>query len=60
MALREARTGHELLVSVVNGTAEWIHVKDLELRYVLVNRAGLNVGPEPIAEWQVLGRAAAD
>jgi PAS domain S-box-containing protein len=60
MALREARTGHELLVSVVNGTAERIHVKDLELRYVLVNRAGLNVGPEPVAEWQVLGRAASD
>ena len=60
MALREARTGHELLVSVVNGTAEWIHVKDLELRYVLVNRAGLNAGADPIAEWQVLGRAAAD
>ena len=60
MALREARTGHELLVSVVNGTAEWIHVKDLELRYVLVNRAGLNAGPESCAEWQVLGRTAID
>jgi PAS domain S-box-containing protein len=60
IALREARTGHELLISVVNGTAEWIHVKDLELRYVLVNRAGLATGPEPFAEWQVLGRAASD
>jgi two-component system sensor kinase FixL len=60
MALREARTGHELLVSVVNGTAEWIHVKDLELRYVLVNRAGLRAGEMAFEEWQVLGRTAAD
>ncbi len=60
IALREARTGHELLVSVVNGTAEWIHVKDLELRYVLVNRAGRDAGPQAFAEWQVLGRAAVD
>ncbi len=64
MALREARTGHELLVSVVNGTAESIHVKDLELRYVMVNRAALtnpggNGGPA-WAEWQVLGRTTAD
>lgn len=60
MALREARTGHELLVSVVNGTAESIYVKDLELRYVLVNRAALLSGPVPRAEWQVLGRGSAD
>ncbi len=60
MALREARTGHELLVSVVNGTTESIYVKDLELRYVLVNRAALLSGPEPRAEWQVLGRGTAD
>jgi C4-dicarboxylate-specific signal transduction histidine kinase len=64
MALREARTGHELLVSVVNGTAESIHVKDLDLRYVLVNRAALHdpdsAGGEPRAEWQVLGRQTAD
>ena len=60
MALREARTGHELLVSVVNGTAESIHVKDLDLRYVLVNRAALHAGPAPLAEWQVLGKQTAD
>ncbi len=60
MALREARTSQELLMSVVNGTAESIHVKDLDQRYVLVNRAGLLAGAEPRAEWQVLGRAAAD
>jgi PAS domain S-box-containing protein len=60
MALREARTGHELLVSVVNGTPEQIHVKDLDLRYVLVNRAALIAGPERRAEWQVLGKQTAD
>ncbi len=60
MALREARTGHELLVSVVNGTAESIHVKDLDLRYVLVNHAALLGGAEPRAEWQVLGKQTAD
>ncbi len=60
MALREARTGHELLNSVVNGTAESIHVKDLDLRYVLVNRAALESGGEAGAEWQVLGRQSAD
>ena len=60
MALREARTGHELLVSVVNGTPEQIHVKDLDLRYVMVNRAALLAGPEPRAEWQVLGKQTAD
>ena len=60
MALREARTGHELLVSVVNGTPEQIHVKDLELRYVLVNRAALTSGPLPLAEWQVLGKQTVD
>ncbi len=60
MALREARTGHELLNSVVNATAECIYVKDLELRYVLVNRAALLFGLEHREEWQVLGRTAAD
>ena len=60
MALREARTGQELLISVVNGTAESIYVKDLELRYVLVNRAALQSGPQPRAEWQVLGRGTID
>ena len=60
MALREARTGHELLISVVNATAEHISVKDLELRYVLVNRPMLNLMQPPLEEWQVLGRKAAD
>jgi PAS domain S-box-containing protein len=60
MALREARTGHELLASVINGAAESIYVKDLDLRYVMVNRAALLSGPEPRAEWQVLGRSTAD
>ena len=60
MALREARSGHELLVSVVNGTPEQIHVKDLEMRYVLVNRAALSAAPAPLAEWQVLGKQTAD
>lgn len=60
MALREARTGHELLMSVVNGTAESIHVKDLELRYVLVNRAGLHCCGMRREEWQVLGRRTAE
>jgi two-component system sensor kinase FixL len=58
--LREARTGQELLISVVNGTAESIYVKDLELRYVLVNRAALLSGTQPRAEWQVLGRGTID
>jgi PAS domain-containing protein len=40
IALREARTGQELLASVVNGTAEGICVKDLDGRYVLVNSPG--------------------
>jgi two-component system sensor kinase FixL len=60
MALREARTGHELLISVVNATAECIYVKDLDLRYVLVNRAALASWPEPHEEWQVLGRTSAE
>jgi PAS domain S-box-containing protein len=60
VALREARTGHDLLDSVLNATAECITVKDLDLRFVLINRAALMLGPEPLEEWQVLGRCAAD
>lgn len=60
VALREARAGHELLVSVVNAAAECIYVKDSDLRYVLVNRAALLSGPAPLEEWQVLGRCASD
>ncbi len=60
MALREARTGHELLASVVNATAEHIVVKDLDLRCVLVNRALLTASEPPLDEWQVLGRSSAE
>jgi two-component system sensor kinase FixL len=60
MALREARTGHELLASVVNGTAEGIFVKDLDGRYVLVNRAALSPSCLGMEEWHVLGRQAPD
>ncbi len=60
VALREARTGHDLLDSVLNATAECISVKDLDLRYVLINRAALQFWPEPLDEWQVLGRCAVD
>jgi two-component system sensor kinase FixL len=60
VALREARTGHDLLDSVLNATAECISVKDLDLRYVLINRAALMVWPQPLDEWQVLGRCAVD
>lgn len=60
MALREARTGHELLVSVVNATVEHISVKDLDLRFVLVNRPMLTITQPPLEEWQVLGRKVED
>lgn len=60
VALREARAGQELLASVVNAAAESIYVKDIDLRYVLVNCAALRSGSEPREEWQVLGRCAAD
>ncbi len=60
MALREARVGQELLASVVNGTAEGICVKDLDGRYVLVNRAMLLGSALGLEEWRVLGRQVAD
>ena len=60
VALREARTGHDLLDSVLNATAECITVKDRDLRYVLINRAALLIWPDPLDEWQVLGRCAID
>jgi PAS domain S-box-containing protein len=56
LALQEARTGHELLSSVVNGTADQIYVKDLDLRYVLANKATLLLPFLNRDEWQVLGR----
>ena len=56
LALQEARTGHELLVSVVNGTADVIMVKDLEFRIVLANQAALALPAIARAEWRVLGR----
>ena len=60
LALREARTGHELLASVVNATADLIYVKNLELRFVLANRAALIADWVDRDEWQVLGRREAD
>jgi two-component system sensor kinase FixL len=56
MALTEARTGHELLASVVAATEDLIYVKNLELRVLLANRATLCVGGIDREEWQVLGR----
>ena len=60
MALQEARTGHELLASVVNGTVDLIYVKDLDLCFVLANRAALGMGGVRREEWQVLGRRSLD
>lgn len=60
MALQEARTGHELLASVVNATPDLIHVKDLQGRYVLVNRAALQHHGVEDDEWKLLGRRAND
>ncbi|KAA5614691.1 PAS domain-containing protein [Rhodovastum atsumiense] len=60
IALREARTGAELLASVVNGTADIIHVTDRTGRYVLVNRAGLAAHGMGEDEWRVLGRHPAE
>jgi two-component system sensor kinase FixL len=60
LALQEARTGHELLASVVNGTADLIYVKDLDLRFVLVNQAALRAAVIGREEWQVLGRRSSD
>jgi two-component system sensor kinase FixL len=56
MALNEARTGHELLASVVSATEDLIYVKNIELRLLLANRATLCVGGVDREEWQVLGR----
>jgi two-component system sensor kinase FixL len=56
MALTEARTGHELLASVVAATEDLIYVKNLELRVLLANPATLRVGGTDREEWQVLGR----
>ena len=60
MALQEARTGHELLASVVNGTADQIHVKDLDLCFVLANQVALKAGTIPREEWQIFGRRLSD
>lgn len=56
MALQEARTGTELLSSVVNGTADHILVKNLEGRYLLVNRSALAAVDPAQNESTVLGR----
>jgi two-component system sensor kinase FixL len=60
LALNEARTGHEILASVVNATADQILVKDLDLRYVLTNRATLLLPFMNRDEWQLLGRRCVD
>jgi|GEM_PF-2896636 len=39
LAMLDARTSQRLLASVLNGAAEGIHVKDLDGRYVMLNRA---------------------
>jgi two-component system sensor kinase FixL len=57
MALNEARTGHELLASVVTATEDLIYVKDTELRLLLANRATLCMSGIDREEWQVLGRS---
>lgn len=58
LALNEARTGQDLLASVINGTADLIDVKNLKLEMVLLNRAALLFGSGGRSEWQVLGRRA--
>jgi PAS domain S-box-containing protein len=60
MALHEARTGHQLLASVVTATEDLIYVKSLDLRIVLANRATLAVGGVDRREWQVFGRSIAE
>jgi two-component system sensor kinase FixL len=59
MALNEARTGHELLASVVTATDDLIYVKNLDLRLLLANRATLSAGGVERKEYQVLGRGIA-
>ena len=39
LAMLDARTSQRLLASVLNGAEEGIHVKDLQGRYVMLNRA---------------------
>ena len=56
LALHEARNGHELLASVVDGTADQIMVKDTELRFVLANKPSFLLPFMTRQEWQILGR----
>ncbi|MCW3474097.1 sensor histidine kinase [Limobrevibacterium gyesilva] len=60
MAMLEARTSQRLLASVLDGAVEGIHVKDLEGRYVLVNRAALVSLGQGDDDARVLGRRARD
>jgi two-component system sensor kinase FixL len=60
MALNEARTGHQLLASVITATEDLIYVKSLDLRIVLANRATLAAGGVERQEWQVFGRTIAE
>jgi two-component system sensor kinase FixL len=58
MALRDARMGKDILTSIINATADGIAVKDLNLRYLMVNQAGLRFRKPFLTEEQVLGRTA--
>ena len=59
-ALDEARSREEMLASVINATSDVIVVKDLSLRYVLGNRAALELGDGGLQFWELNGRRAAD
>lgn len=59
-ALQEARTSSELLSSVVNATADLIHVTGLDGRVVLANRAALAVYGAGKGGGRVLGKRATD
>ncbi len=59
-ALLEACTGHDLLASVVRGTADIIYVKDTDLSLVLANAAACARGPRRWEAWELIGRRAVD
>jgi two-component system sensor kinase FixL len=59
-ALQEARTSSELLSSVVDATADPIHVTGLDGRFILANRAALAVYGAGNEAGRVLGKRATD
>ena len=59
-ALAEARDGAELLRSVIDGTADGINVKDLDLRYVLTNHVSRRQLKLPAREEAAVGMRAED